>query len=537
MNAQQLKNSVLQMAVQGKLVSQDPNAEPANGLLEKIKAEKAELVKQKKIKADKNPSTIFRGEDNLFYEIVGTETKCIHNQIPFDIPDSWEWVRLGEIGQYRKGPFGSSLTKNIFVPRTETTVKVYEQKNAIQKDWTLGNYFINYDYYQSKMKSFTVVPQDIIVSCAGTIGETYILPDNAELGIINQALMRIRLYNNINKNFFLIYFDYMLKKEAKIVSKGSAIKNIPPFEKFKFMLFPLPPLEEQKRIVEKVQSLQPLIAQYAEADTALQNLEKSFPENLKKSLLQWAVQGKLVPQDPNAEPAKALLEKIKAEKTELAQKELNGQKKIKADKTPSIIFRGEDNLFYETVGTETKCIQDEIPFDIPDSWEWVRLGEIVYNHGQKTPDAQFSYIDIGSIDNINQKLNEQENILLPEKAPSRARKIVNKGDILYATVRPYLHNMCIIDKDFTYEPIASTGFAVLTCYKNIYNKFLFYYLLSPTFDSYANHNENSKGVAYPAINDTKLYKGLIPLPPLEEQKRITQKLETLKTLCTELERE
>lgn len=255
------------------------------------------------------------------------------------------------------------------------------------------------------------------------------------------------------------------------------------------------------------------------------------PQELKNSILQWAVQGKLVPQDPNAEPAKILLAKIKAEKVELIK-----QKKIKGDKSSSTIFRGEDNLFYETKDGITTCIQDEIPFTIPGSWEWVRLGEIVYNHGQKTPDNKFSYIDISSIDNVNQRLGDKETIISPDKAPSRARKIVKNDDILYATVRPYLHNMCIINKKFTHEPIASTGFAVFTCYKILYNKFLFYYLLAPTFDNYANHTDNAKGVAYPAINDTKLYNGLIPLPSLEEQRRIVEKIESLAPLIAEYEK-
>ena len=157
----------------------------------------------------------------------------------------------------------------------------------------------------------------------------------------------------------------------------------------------------------------------------------------------------------------------------------------------------------------------------------MRLGEIVYNHGQMTPNEDFCYIDIGSIDNINQKLNNNEVIIHANIAPSRARKIVKKGDILYATVRPYLHNMCIVDRDFSKTPIASTGFAVMTCYNELSNRYLFYHLLSPDFDIYANNLENSKGVAYPAINDTKLYNAIIPLPPFEEQKRIVDKIEKL----------
>ena len=187
---------------------------------------------------------------------------------------------------------------------------------------------------------------------------------------------------------------------------------------------------------------------------------------------------------------------------------------------------------YEKVGkNEPVCIADEVPFDIPESWEWVRLKTLTYNHGQKKPTSEFCYIDIGSIDNKHQKLNEQETIVVPEKAASRARKIVNEGDILYSTVRPYLHNMCIINREFSREAIASTGFAVLKCCADYSNEFLFYYMMSPDFDSYANDTANSKGVAYPAINDERLSMALVPIPPVSEQRRILkQLLEILPTI-------
>ena len=243
-------------------------------------------------------------------------------------------------------------------------------------------------------------------------------------------------------------------------------------------------------------------------------------QQLKNSILQMAVQGKLVPQDPNDEPASVLLERIRKEKEQLIKEE-----KIKKEKNPSYIFRGADNLPYEKVGkNEPGCIADEVPFDIPESWEWVRLSKIVYNRGQMTPANDFCYIDIGSIDNKNQKLSDEENIITADKAPSRARKIVDIGDILYSTVRPYLHNMCIVDRFFSHQPIASTGFAALTCHTGFYNEFLFYYLMSPDFDAYANDTDNAKGVAYPAINDNKLYQALIPVPPETEQKRIVEKI-------------
>ena len=180
---------------------------------------------------------------------------------------------------------------------------------------------------------------------------------------------------------------------------------------------------------------------------------------------------------------------------------------------------------YEKVGkNEPVCIASEVPFEIPESWEWARLSKVVYNRGQMTPVGDFCYIDIGSIDNKNQKLSNEENIITADKAPSRARKIIDIGDILYSTVRPYLHNMCIIDRSFSHQPIASTGFAALTCHAGFYNEFLFYYLMSPDFDAYANDIDNAKGVAYPAINDNKLYQALIPVPPETEQKRIVEKI-------------
>ncbi|MBQ6889160.1 MAG: restriction endonuclease subunit S [Lachnospiraceae bacterium] len=251
----QLKKSILQKAVQGRLVPQDENDEPASTLLERIRAEKQALIKVGKIKKDKNESVIFR-RDNSHYEKRGSEEVCIDDELGFDIPISWELVRLNDIGVYRKGPFGSALTKGMFVKKGADTVKVYEQKNAIKKDHALGDYYITRKYYDEKMKSFSVKPGDIIVSCAGTIGETYILPENIEDGIINQALMRMEIFAPINIDYFLLYFDYVLKESAKANSKGSAIKNIPPFEIFKKLLLPLPPLPEQMRIVERVRELE-----------------------------------------------------------------------------------------------------------------------------------------------------------------------------------------------------------------------------------------------------------------------------------------
>ena len=228
------------------------------------------------------------------------------------------------------------------------------------------------------------------------------------------------------------------------------------------------------------------------------------PQELKNSILQLAIQGKLVEQRPEEGTAQELYREIQAEK----------QRLIKAGK-----IKREKPL--------PEIAEEEKPFEIPESWKWVRLNSITHNHGQTIPTDIFSYIDIGSVDNKHQRLNHSETLISAENAPSRARKIVELGDILYSTVRPYLHNMCIIDREFSHTPIASTGFAVLTCYSGVINRFLFYYLMSPVFDNYANAVENAKGIAYPAINDNRLYRAVIALPPILEQKRIVAKIEEL----------
>ena len=226
---------------------------------------------------------------------------------------------------------------------------------------------------------------------------------------------------------------------------------------------------------------------------------------LRNSILQEAFAGNLVPQNLSVGNANEILSAIHKEKLRFVKEGMIKKKEL----------------------VDIPIGEHEIPYEIPSHWMWVRLRSVVYNHGQKTPTNKFSYIDIGSIDNKHQRLNLNENIIEAKNAPSRARKIVTAGDIIYSTVRPYLHNMAIIDREFTEEPIASTGFSVFTCHQGLFNKFLFYYLLSPAFDSYVNDGDNARGVAYPAINDDKLYKAIIPFPPLAEQKRIVAKLEEL----------
>ena len=212
MNTKHLKARILDLALQGKLVE---NSRIPNDL-------------NSRIPSDFNP--------------------------PFEIPNSWAWVKLGDLGEYKKGPFGSSLTKSIFVPKSENSTKVYEQKNAIQKNFELGDYFITKEYFLEKMQGFIVKPNDIIISCAGTIGEVYRIPKEAPQGIINQALMRVRLNDLTIFEWFIVAFNFVITANSH-QAKGTAIKNIPPFYILKSLYIPLPPLDEQERIVKKIDEL------------------------------------------------------------------------------------------------------------------------------------------------------------------------------------------------------------------------------------------------------------------------------------------
>ena len=233
-------------------------------------------------------------------------------------------------------------------------------------------------------------------------------------------------------------------------------------------------------------------------------------EDLKNKILQLAVQGKLVEHDPNDEPASVLLKKIQKEKERLVK-----EKKIRKSKPLPPIT------------------EDEIPFELPNGWEWVRLKDVGYDFGQKKPDKKFTYIDVGSINQEKSVLGENNNILNPENAPSRARKIVANGTVIYSTVRPYLLNIAIIDQDFKYEPIVSTAFAIIHPYKGIFNKYIYYCLKSNFFIDYV--QSQMVGMAYPAINESKFFNGLIPLPPTNEQKRIAEKVDELFAIIEKLD--
>ena len=364
MTGQQLKNSILQMAVQGKLVPQDPNDEPASVLLERIRKEKEQLIKEGKIKKEKNPSYIFRGVDNLPYEKVGkNEPVCIADEVPFDIPDSWEWVTLKMIAVTELG---------------KTLDKLKNQGDYKPYLCSINVYWSGIDlttvkearFEESELPKYELKKGDLLICEGGDVGRSAIWENEQEMYYQN-ALHRVRFYGGINPYYFRLLMEcYKGNKILDEQSKGMTIKHLVQ-SALNAIYFPLPPIQEQQRIVDKFQSLIPMLEQYNASEIKLSNLNIGFPDLLKKSILQEAVQGKLVPQDPNDEPASVLLERIRAEKEQLIK-----SGKVKRDKHESVIFR-RDNSHYEKLDGIERCIDDEIPFEIPDSWVWSRFGQVI----------------------------------------------------------------------------------------------------------------------------------------------------------------
>ena len=530
MNGKQLKNSILQWAIQGKLVPQDPNDEPASVLLEKIRQEKERLIKEKKIKRDKNASIIYRGEDNSYYEklLATGEVKCIDEEIPFEIPKGWEWCRLNDLALYRKGPFGSSLTKSMFVAKSNQSVKVYEQKNAIQKDFRLGDYYISKEKFEA-MQSFIVKPNDIIVSCAGTIGETYLLPLDAPVGIINQALMRVTLFDLSMVEYWQMYFAYMLLNEAQMKGAGSAIKNIPPFEYLKAVLVPIPPLSEQNRLVERYNLLLSLIAKYESEADKLNCLNLNIYDKLKKSVLQEAIQGKLVKQIAEEGTAQELLDQIKAEKQKLVKE---GKLKKSALAT-SVIFRGDDNKYYELIDGSPVCIDEFLPFQIPETWVWCKVKDLLEiqtgaSFKKEQANANKKGIRILRGGNIlpNKYIFKDDDVFVSEEFVN-ANTILKKNSIITPAVTSLenIGKMAVIEKD--YKNVSAGGFVfIISPYIQDFNHSLLlaYFLQSPFLIEAMRGITKKSGAAFYNLGKERLKELYLPLPPMAEQGRIVGKI-------------
>ena len=460
-----------------------------------------------------------------YYEKIHAtgEVKCIDEEIPFEIPQGWEWCRLNDLALYRKEPFGSSLTKSMFVAKSNQSVKVYEQKNAIQKDFRLGDYYISKEKFEA-MQSFIVKPNDIIVSCAGTIGETYLLPLDAPVGIINQALMRVTLFDLSIAEYWQMYFAYMLLNKVQMKGAGSAIKNIPPFEYLKAVLVPVPPLSEQNRLVERYNLLLSLIAKYESEADKLNCLNLNIYDKLKKTVLQEAIQGKLVPQIAEEGTAQELLDQIKTEKQKLVKE---GKLK-KSALNDSVIFRGDDNKYWEKSGDSIVCIDEEIPFGIPSSWSWCRLGNIASVKGGKripvgekltTENTGHMYIRVADMKENTVKTDDIHYI--SESIYQKIKSYTISTEDLYITVAGTIGSVGEIPKVFDNANLTENADKIV--FRGICKKFLMHCLLSNFVQSQI--KKCTTKVGQPKLAIVRIEDLLIPLPPIKEQYRIVHKIE------------
>ena len=515
MTAQQLKNSILQMAVQGKLVPQDPNDEPASVLLERIRAEKERLIKEKKIKREKNPSVIFKGADNTPYEKIGDEVRSLSDEVPFDIPDSWEWVRLGNISSYAETKQKVNATSadpsiwGLDLEDIEKGGRLLEHKTVGERK-AVGDktVFTKGDVLYSKLRPYLL--------------KILVAPDD---GICTPEIVPFRVYGGIDPNYIVNYLKSpYVDNLINSITYGVKMPRVGT-ETMTSLLVPVPPLEEQQHIVEKIDEVASAVSAYDVAYQKTETLNSAFPEALKKSILQEAVQGKLVPQDPSDEPAEALLERIRAEKQRLIKED-----KIKKDKHESVIFR-RDNSHYEKLDGVERCIDDELPFEIPDSWEWVRLGTVFQHNTGKALNAsnrdgeKLTYI---TTSNLYWDRFVLENLKTMPFTDSEVDKCtVQQGDLLVCEGGD-IGRAAIWESD---EPMRiQNHIHRLRAYVPVCTRF-FYHL----FYLYKGAGWiGGKGIAIQGLSSNAIHNLLFPLPPLHEQERIVNAIDTALSVVQKL---
>ena len=516
MTAQQLKNSILLMAVQGKLVPQDPNDEPASALLERIRAEKGRLIKEKKIKREKNPSVIFKGADNTPYEKIGGEVRSLADEVPFDIPDSWEWVRLKDVA-FTNGGFAFKSAN--FVDEGIRVIRISD----FNENGFVDTKIVRHPYNDSLDRFLLNEKNILLCMTGGTVGKSYFVTSLKEQMVTNQRVATIKIFGALEEYVNLVILSPITQKVIND-SKNSTNDNIS-IDTINGFFVPLPPIDEQRRIVDTIASVLQLIDKYEEKYSRFSRLQGAFPEVLKKSILQEAVQGKLVPQDPSDEPAEALLERIRAEKQRLIK-----EGKIKKDKHESVIFR-RDNSHYEKLDGVERCIDDELPFEIPDSWEWVRLGTVFQHNTGKALNAsnrdgeKLTYVTTSNLywdrfvlDNLKtmpftdsevDKCTVQQGDLL----------VCEGGDIGRAAIWKSAAPMRIqnhIHRLRAYVPVCSRFF---------YH--LFYLYKGAGWIG-------GKGIAIQGLSSNAIHNLLFPLPPLHEQERIVSAIDTALSIVQKL---
>ena len=524
MNGKQLKNSILQWAIQGKLVPQDPNDEPASVLLEKIRQEKERLIKEKKIKRDKNASIIYRGEDNSYYEkILATgEVNCIDEEVPFEIPATWNWARLSNIT--------SILGDGIHgTPEYDATGTVYFING---NNLSNGSIEIKADTkkvseQEAEKHKRLLNSTTVLVSINGTLGNVAFY--NGENVILGKSACYFNLMGNIDKQ----YIKHILETEyfteyAKNVATGSTIKNVP-LAGMRNFLIPVPPITEQHRIIQGMVRLAHFIVRYNDAQTKLDLLNNILNEKLKKSVLQEAIQGKLVPQIASEGTAHELLEQIKIEKQELVKE---GKLK-KSALNDSVIFRGDDNKYYELIDGSPVCIDEFLPFQIPETWIWCKVKDLLEiqtgaSFKKEQANANKKGIRILRGGNIlpNKYIFKDDDVFVSEEFVN-ANTILKKNCIITPAVTSLenIGKMTVIEKD--YNNVSAGGFVFIISpfiQASNHSLLLAYFLQSPFLIEAMRGITKKSGAAFYNLGKERLKELYLPLPPMAEQSRIVGKI-------------
>ena len=509
MDTKALRQKILGLAIRGKLVPQDPNDEPASVLLERIRAEKQQMVKDGKLKPKdiKNDTIIFVGEDNLHYEkFQDGSVKCIEDEIPFDVPEGWEWCRVRDIAAVKGG---KRLPKGVGFSPCRTAhayIRVTDMKNhSINTD---DLKYISEEVFL-QIKNYTISKDDLYVTIAGTIGVTGEVP--TELDGMNLTENAVKITNiQINKTYLcLIIQSEFVQQQFQDKTHQVAMPKLA-LERILSTLIPVCTITTQSAMVSKFVEMDSLINQIREEKEILAETVSLT----KSKILDLAIRGQLVPQDPNDEPASVLLERIRAEKEELIK-----AGKIKRDKKESIIFRGEDNSYYQQTGTLIENINDWNLDDIPINWELCCLGEICdygncVNVDTKDIDEEAWVLDLEDIEKDSGKVIHK--IRKYERDSSSTKHLFKKGQVLYSKLRPYLNKVVLADEEgFCTSEILPLNFSNV-----VEPQYALYYLMSPTFLKYA--NRCSYGVKMPRLGTADGRKAVFPLPPFEEQRRISQ---------------
>ena len=452
-----------------------------------------------------------------YYEkILATgEVKCIDEEVPFEIPQGWEWERWGNISQ--------SIQYGYNAPALEHGAIKMVRISDIQENCVLWDNVPYCQIEENDIDTYLLKVNDILFArTGGTVGKSFLVEEVPEKAIYAGYLIRTRYSSLLNPRYMKSFMESQLYWEQL---KNGTIATAQPNCNGKTlakMLLPIPPTKEQDRIVEKLTQLSSFLDNYGLCQDRLNLLNKEIKEQFKKSILQEAIQGKLVPQLTEEGTAQDLLEQIKIEKLNLVKV---GKLKKSALAT-SVIFRGDDNRYYEQIGKKCVDITEQIPFDLPDSWSWAR-GKSVFMPMESTkPSSDFVYIDVDAVNNRLNIIDKPKKVRI-ENAPSRATRKLHKNDLLFSMVRPYLKNIALVD-DIYKDAIASTGFYVITPSLGYYPMFLYYLMLS----NYVVDGLNSfmKGDNSPSINNCHIENYLYPLPPIEEQQRIVEKIEQLMQL-------